>query len=61
MLKIDWWNKPEKLSECTADCFFYPNSGEYRGNIYKDGKAVADYVTDISEEIEKKFPGIFGV
>lgn len=58
MLKIDWWYKPER--KCEADCFFYPESGEYRGNIYKDGKMVGDYTAKDSVEIERRFPGIFG-
>lgn len=58
-MKIDIWYQNESVS--FADCFFYPNSGEYRGNLYnKDGKAIGDYVSKNSVEIEKRFPGMFG-
>ena len=58
-MKIDLWYKNEKI--VFADCFFYPNSGEYRGNLYNEsGKAIGDYSSKNSVEIEKRFPGIFG-
>lgn len=58
MMKIDIWYQGEKAA--CADCFFYPNSGDYRGNIYNaQGKIIGDYVSTDSKEIEKRFPGIF--
>ena len=58
-MKIDLWYENEKI--VFADCFFYPNCGEYRGNLYNEnGKAIGDYSSKNSVEIEKRFPGIFG-
>ncbi len=58
-MKIDIWYKGEKIA--AADCYFYPNSGEYRGNIYNaNGRMIGDYSSKDSVEIEKRFPGIFG-
>ena len=37
------------------DICFYGNEGRYRGNIYKDGKIIGDYVCNDSVELEKKF------
>ena len=55
---IDLWYKDEHIA--FADCFFYPNSCEYRGNLYNEnGKAIGDYASKNSVEIEKRFPGIF--
>lgn len=56
---IDMWyrNKPE---ECDGiDVFFYPNEGIYRGNIYLNGKAIGDFSTTDSGEIERQFEGKF--
>lgn len=35
---------------------FYPNGCEYRGNIYKDGKIIGDYICKSSVELEDAFP-----
>ena len=55
MIKIDMWykNKPEEADR--IDIFFYPNDGEYRGNIYKDRKIIGDYVCNDSLELEETF------
>lgn len=59
-MHIDFWYEEEK-EIAAADCFFYPNSGEYRGNIYNgSGRIIGDYTAKDSVEIEKRFPGIFG-
>lgn len=56
-MKIDKWYENEKI--CYADCYFYPNSGEYRGNLYNEnGKIVGDYTAKDSVEIGKRFPNI---
>lgn len=64
MFKIDYWYKDGRKAQkeiAFADCFFYPNSGHYAGNIYnKDGDIIGDYTSDNSIEIGKRFPGIFG-
>lgn len=58
-MKIDLWSKDEKAA--FVSCFFYPNDGEYRGNLYnKDGKAIGGFSARDSVEIERRFPGIFG-
>lgn len=58
-MKIDLWYKGEKIHG--ADCYFYPNDGVYRGNLYNaDWKIIGDYTSKDSTEIEKRFPGIFG-
>lgn len=59
-MKIDfWYGDTLEAIEC-IDYTFYPNDGEYRGNLYKGGRAVGDYVTKNSSELEKIAPGIFG-
>lgn len=58
-MRVDIWYEGEKAAR--VDCFFYPNSGEYRGNLYnKDGKAIGDFSARDSVEVERRFPGIFG-
>lgn len=57
-MTIDKWRKG-RIAE--ADCFFYPNEGIYRGNLYnKNGEIIGDYSSRDSVEIEKRFHGIFG-
>ena len=59
-MKIDFWYG-DTMEQITGISYsFYPNEGIYRGNLYKNGKPVADYVTTDSAEIEKIVPGIFG-
>lgn len=55
MINIDMWycDKPEEADK--IDIFFYPNTGEYRGNIYKNNKIIGDYVATDSLEIENTF------
>lgn len=58
-MTIEKWYKGEKIAR--ADCFFYPETGIYRGNLYnKSGKIIGDYSARDSVEIEKRFPGILG-
>lgn len=56
------WDIPEWTTKCydKATATFYPNEGIWRGNLYKGGKIVGDFVCDDSVELERKFPGIFG-
>lgn len=59
-MRIDLWY-PGQEKAAYADCFFYPNDGIYRGNLYNaDGKPIGDYSCRDSVEIERRFPGIFG-
>lgn len=55
MISIDMWygNKPTEADKINIT--FYPNEGEYRGNIYKDGKIIGDYACNDSIELEKAF------
>ena len=58
MIKIDMWygDKPETAEY--VDVYFYGNESVYRGNIYKGGRMVGDYVCDDSLELEKAFPQV---
>lgn len=56
MINIDMWDGDNHKEADKIDITFYPNDGEYRGNIYKDGKIVGDYTCDDSLELEKDFP-----
>lgn len=57
-MKIDLWYG-DNLNECDAiTCVFYPNEGEYRGNILKAGRYIGDYSTSDSCEIERTFEHI---
>lgn len=59
-MTIDYWYNDNRRA-VYADCFFYPNEGVYRGNVYdSDGNMIGDYTSRDSVEIEKHFPGIFG-
>lgn len=55
MISIDMWygNKPTEADKINIT--FYPNEGEYRGNIYKDRKIIGDYTCNDSTELEKAF------
>ena len=55
MLSIDFWYNNTKEDITGASCSFYPNDGEYRGNIYNGNKMIGDYFSDDSVEIEKYF------
>ena len=58
---IDFWYGDSKKDIVKVDCYFYPNDGVYRGNIYnKDNKIIGDFTGSDSLKIEKAFPGIFG-
>ena len=55
MIKIDMWYGNKHTEADKIDICFYGNEGKYRGNIYKDGKIIGDYVCTDSVELEKKF------
>ena len=59
-MKIDFWYGDTLETIDGATVSFYPNDGVYRGNLYKNGRTVADFVSTDSTEIGKIFPGIFG-
>lgn len=56
MINIDMWYGDNYKKADKIDITFYPNDGEYRGNIYKDEKCIGDYVCNDSIELEKTFP-----
>ena len=55
MIKIDMWHNDNYKDANKIDVFFYPNNGEYRGNIYINNKMVGNYVCDNSAELEHTF------
>ena len=55
MIKIDMWYNDSPQDADNINILFYDNDGEYRGNIYKNGKTIGDYTATSSEEIEKTF------
>lgn len=59
MIKFDFWYCDTLKDVEAVTCTFYPNNMEYRGNLYKEGKAIGDYTATNSAEIEKYFPGLF--
>lgn len=58
MIKIDMWYKNNHTEADKIDVFFYEN-GEYRGNIYKNGKMIGDYICNDSAELEKTFSQLY--
>ena len=44
MIKFDMWYNDNATAADKPDITFYPNAGQYRGNIYKNGKMIGDYV-----------------
>ncbi|RFZ78257.1 hypothetical protein DS742_14180 [Lacrimispora amygdalina] len=56
MINIDMWYGGNKKEADKIDITFYPNEGKYRGNIYKNGKAIGDYSCKDSVLLEKAFP-----
>jgi hypothetical protein len=54
MLNIDMWYENPVTDADRVDCFFYPMAGVYRGNFYKNGKYIGDYVATDSVELEKR-------
>ena len=59
MIKIDMWYKDNYKEADKIDIFFYENDGEYRGNIYKNGKIIGDYICDSSIELENTFDQLY--
>ena len=61
MIKFDFWYSDSKKDIAFVNVTFYPNEGLYRGNLFNSNKkAIGDFTSDDSVEIEKHFPGIFG-
>lgn len=60
MIKFDFWYEYRLKDVDFVTVSFYPDSGLYRGNLYKNNIAIGDFYSNCSVEIEKAFPGIFG-
>ena len=43
MINIDMWYGDNQKRADKIDITFYPNDGEYRGNIYKNEKMIGQY------------------
>lgn len=56
MINIDMWYGDNHKEADKIDITFYPNDGEYRGNIYIGGKIVGDYTCNDFLKLEKSFP-----
>lgn len=55
-LRVDMWHGGQKEDADRIDILFYASDCTYRGNIYKDGKIIGDYVCDDSLTLERIFP-----
>ena len=55
MINVDMWYGDDHKKADKIDITFYPNDGEYRGNIYINRKIVGDYTFNDSLELEKSF------
>ena len=55
MIEIDMWYGDRLKEADYIDVTFYPNGAEYRGNMYRDGKIIGDYVCNDSVELENTF------
>lgn len=55
MINIDMWYGNSHKEADKIDITFYPNDGECRGNVYKDGKIIGYYACDDSVELENTF------
>ena len=56
MIKIDMWYNDKPTDADNADVFFNDLDCKYRGNMYKAGKIIGDYVCTDTLELEKAFP-----
>lgn len=56
MINFDMWYNDDYKKADKITITFYPNSADYRGNIYINNRIVGDYVCNDSIELEKAFP-----
>ena len=56
MIKIDMWYGDSVADADNVDVFFNDLDCKYRGNIYRAGKIIGDYVCADTKELEKVFP-----
>ena len=55
MINIDMWYENKYTESDKIDICFYPNYGEYRGNIYKNNQIIGDYSCNDSIELQNTF------
>lgn len=58
MFKVDMWYGDRITDADKIDVFFSDADCLYRGDIYKNGKRIGDYVCDDSVQIEREFPNL---
>ena len=56
---LDMWYGDSPRSADKVTIAFYPNAGQYRGNIYKNGRIIGDYAANSWEKVEKMFPQLY--
>lgn len=56
MIKIDMWYGNKASDADKVNITFYDLDCEYRGNIYRSGEYIGDYVADTTQEVKKSFP-----
>lgn len=56
---FDMWYGDSPRDADKVTILFYPNIGEYRGNILKDGRIIGDYSAKSWEKVEKMFPQLY--
>lgn len=56
MVNIDMWYGDEPSDADKIDVFFSDTDCVYRGNIYKKGKIIGDYICNDSVKLEDMFP-----
>jgi hypothetical protein len=58
-IHIDMWYGDDVSVTDGIDVSFNDLDCKYRGNIYKNGRMIGDYVCDDSVTLEKVFKGLF--
>lgn len=58
-VNIDMWHGEDPGTVDDLDLMFYPNDGIYRGNLYRAGKMIGDFVVTNSLMLEALFPQLF--
>jgi len=57
---IDFWYGHKKEDVVFLNYSFYPNDGEFRGNLWsQDKKIIGDFKTSNFNKIKETFPNLF--
>lgn len=56
MISIDMWYKNNPKEITGIDWSFSNLDCVYRGNLYKDGKTIGDFIADTMQEVCRAFP-----